>query len=67
MLGSGGWGTALAILLCSNRHKVTLWEYDREYAHTLSEFRENFYYLPKVNISPKIKITNDIDEAVTGA
>jgi glycerol-3-phosphate dehydrogenase (NAD(P)+) len=64
MLGSGGWGTALAILLHNNRHKVTLWEFDKEYAHTLSEFRENFYYLPKVNIPQKITITNDIEKAV---
>lgn len=67
MLGSGGWGTALAILLCNNRHKVTLWEYDKEYAHTLGEFRENFYYLPKVKIPQKITITNDIGEALNGA
>jgi len=64
MLGSGGWGTALAILLHNNRHKVTLWEFDKEYAHTLSEFRENFYYLPKVSIPQKITITDDIEKAV---
>jgi glycerol-3-phosphate dehydrogenase (NAD(P)+) len=66
ILGSGGWGTALGILLHNNKHKVTLWEYDKEYAHTLSEFRENFYYLPKIKIPDKIKITNDINVAVNG-
>lgn len=66
VLGAGGWGTSLAIVLQQNRNKVTLWEYDREYAHTLSEFRENFYYLPKVKIPEKIHITNDLDEAVSG-
>jgi glycerol-3-phosphate dehydrogenase (NAD(P)+) len=64
ILGSGGWGTALGILLHGNKHSVTFWEYDKEYAHTLSEFRENFYYLPKVKIPSKIKITSDIDYAV---
>lgn len=64
ILGAGGWGTALGIILNSNRHSVTLWEFDKEYAHTLDEFRENFYYLPKVNIPAKIKITHDISEAV---
>lgn len=64
ILGSGGWGTALGILLHNNRHKVTFWEYDKEYAHTLSEFRENFYYLPKIKIPEKIHITSDIYEAV---
>jgi glycerol-3-phosphate dehydrogenase (NAD(P)+) len=63
ILGAGGWGTALAIVLNSNKHDVTLWEIDKEYAHTLDEYRENFYYLPKVKIPRKIKISNDINEA----
>ncbi|MEO8512806.1 MAG: NAD(P)H-dependent glycerol-3-phosphate dehydrogenase [Ignavibacteria bacterium] len=64
ILGSGGWGTALGIILHNNRHKVTMWEYDKEYAHTLKEYRENFYYLPKIKIPEKINITHDIQEAV---
>lgn len=66
ILGSGGWGTALGIILHNNRHKVTLWEFDKEYAHTLSEFRENFYYLPKIKIPEKIAITSDIQSAIEG-
>ncbi len=64
VLGAGGWGTALGILLHNNRQNITLWEYDKEYAHTLDEYRENFYFLPKVRIPEQIKITNDIDIAV---
>src|SRR5436189_3790962 len=64
VLGAGGWGTTLAILLHHNRHKVTLWEYDKEYAHTLDEFRENFYFLPKVSIPKEIQITNDVGKAI---
>ena len=64
VLGAGGWGTALAVMLHNNKHDVTLWEYEKEYAHTLDEFRENFYYLPKVNIPKNIKITNDIELAL---
>lgn len=64
ILGAGGWGTALANLLHSNKHNVTLWEYDKEYAHTLQEHRENFYFLPNVKIPKDIFITHDIDIAV---
>ncbi|MGA2668961.1 MAG: NAD(P)H-dependent glycerol-3-phosphate dehydrogenase [Ignavibacteria bacterium] len=64
ILGAGGWGTALGILLHNNKHSVTLWEYNKEYSHTLDEFRENFYFLPKVKIPKKIRITNDIEFAV---
>ena len=64
ILGSGGWGTALGIILHNNRHKVTLWEYDKEYCHTLNEYRENIFYLPKIKIPEKIHITCDLGEAV---
>ncbi len=64
ILGAGGWGTALAVMLHSNKHSVTLWEFNKEYAHTLDEFRENFYFLPKVKIPKQIKITNDIESAI---
>ena len=64
VLGAGGWGTALGILLHNKKHNVTLWEFDKEYAHTLDEYRENFYFLPKVKIPKQITITNDVDIAV---
>lgn len=64
VLGAGGWGTTLAILLYRNGHNVTLWEYNSEYANTLEEYRENFYYLPKIIIPKEIKITNDLEYAV---
>lgn len=67
VLGAGGWGTALAVLLNNNKQKVTMWEFDKEYAHTLDEFRENFYYLPKVKIPKSIRITNNIEESVHNA
>ena len=65
VLGAGGWGTTLAILLNQNGHHVTLWEYNKEYTETLIEYRENFYYLPKIKIPRKITITNDIELAVS--
>ncbi|MBS1516893.1 MAG: NAD(P)H-dependent glycerol-3-phosphate dehydrogenase [Bacteroidetes bacterium] len=64
VLGAGGWGTTLAILLNENRNNVTLWEFNSEYAATLEKHRENFYYLPKINIPDEIKITNDLGSAV---
>ncbi|HEX2788435.1 MAG TPA: NAD(P)H-dependent glycerol-3-phosphate dehydrogenase [Ignavibacteria bacterium] len=66
VLGAGGWGTTLSILLNSNGHNVTLWEFNPEYAKTLGSYRENFYYLPKIKIPQKIEITNDLVKAVSG-
>lgn len=64
VLGAGGWGTTLAIVLNENGHKTDLWEFNSEYARTIDEYRENFYYLPGVKISRSIRITNDIVSAV---
>ena len=66
VLGAGGWGTTLAILLNDNGFDVTLWEFNPEYAKTLKEYRENFYYLPKIKIPNSITITNELEEAVHG-
>ena len=30
VMGSGGWGTALALVLLENGHEVTLWSYREE-------------------------------------
>ncbi|MBK8981408.1 MAG: NAD(P)H-dependent glycerol-3-phosphate dehydrogenase [Ignavibacteria bacterium] len=64
VLGAGGWGTTLAVLLNSNGHKVTLWEFNPQYASTLIQHRENFYYLPGIKIPNRIEITNDLEYAV---
>ncbi len=46
VLGSGSWGTALAILLARNGHEVTLFGRSEEELHALRNFRENLRYLP---------------------
>lgn len=41
VVGSGGWGTALARLLVENGHAVTLWSFLKEEAEHLEQTREN--------------------------
>ena len=41
VMGSGGWGTALAMVLCANGHDVTLWSHNPVKAAALRESREN--------------------------
>ena len=41
VIGSGGWGTALAILLHNNGHRVTLWSFSDEESERLRRTREN--------------------------
>ena len=63
VLGAGSWGTALAIILQSNGHDVTLWEVKRSYAKTIKRSRENKIYLPKIKIPDQIYITNTLKES----
>ena len=41
VLGSGAWGTALALLLSENGNDVTLWSYTEEKNRELEETHEN--------------------------
>ena len=51
VLGSGGWGTAIAILLAQNpAHRVRLWGAHAETVRRLRDTRENTRLLPGVRI-----------------
>ncbi len=67
VLGAGAWGTALAWLLSSRGHPTVLWARRAELAKALQEDRENRAYLPGVTLSPVLKVTADLAEAVGGA
>ncbi|HXD85650.1 MAG TPA: NAD(P)H-dependent glycerol-3-phosphate dehydrogenase [Urbifossiella sp.] len=68
VLGSGGWGTAIALLLAQNPdHRVRLWSAHAGSARVLNEKRENSRLLPGVPIPATIVITADETEAVAGA
>ena len=60
VLGSGGWGTALAILLLDNGNDVTLWSFLEKEAQVLRETREN-PMLKGVPLPEELKITTSMD------
>lgn len=64
VLGAGGWGTALSIVLHNNGHDVTLWEYKKAYAKSLSKTRFNKIYLPGIKIPKEIEVTHTLEDAV---
>ena len=65
VLGGGGWAIALAKVLNEKLgHNVTLWSALEREVEALTKERENKVGLPGVKIPEKIKITNDIKEAV---
>ena len=60
VLGSGGWGTALALLLLDNGNDVTLWSFDPKEAEVLRRKREN-PLLSGVPLPEELKITSGFD------
>ena len=68
VLGSGAWGTALAISLARKPdNEVTLWSHRAEAAEALNRDRENLAFLPGFSLPDQIRITADDREAVKGA
>jgi len=65
ILGTGTWGTALAILLCDNGHDVTMWSKLEREAKELDESRDNIKNLPGARLPKDVKITLDLKEACT--
>ena len=64
VMGTGSWGTALAILLHNNGHQVLLWSAHSQKAAALNETREDSKKLPGIKIPEGILITDDEKEAL---
>ena len=62
IIGSGGWGTAIAVMLAKNGHGITLWSYMDEERAELEKYRENKPYLPGVKIPDGVRFTSDISD-----
>ena len=59
VVGSGGWGTALSIVLCDNGHDVTLWSHNPAKAAEMAQKREN-PLLKGVKLPESLTITGDL-------
>ena len=58
VVGSGAWGTALAIRLCGNGHQVTMWTHSAEKARWMEHSRR-CPRLPKAELPENMTITAD--------
>ncbi len=67
VLGAGAWGTALAIHLARNGHRVTLWGHRSEHLARLARARENTRYLPGTTFPSQLSLEPDLATAVAGA
>ena len=66
VIGTGAWGTTLAILLAQKGFETTLWEYQTERAEAMERDRENRAFLPDIPFPFSLRVTTNIHEAVVG-
>ena len=58
VIGSGAWGTALAIRLCKNGHDVTMWTFEKDLIEEMETTRKN-PRLPGAVLPDGLKISGD--------
>ena len=66
IIGAGSWGTALALLLHTNGHQITVCSFRKEEAERLSKEREHKSKLPGIKLPEDMEFTGDLEKAVTG-
>lgn len=67
IIGAGSWGTALAVLLHKNGHRVTVWSVIESEIKMLQKEHEHKDKLPGVKLPEDMEFTTDLEKAVTGA
>lgn len=67
VLGSGSWGTALAVHLAHTGHEVRLWARDSALAAAMASSRQNSTYLPGITLPSAITPTSGMEQALDGA
>ena len=66
IIGAGSWGTALAVLLHKNGHKVTVWSIMESEIEMFTREREHKDKLPGVSLPEDMIFTTDLEAAVQG-
>ncbi len=61
VIGSGSWGSALAILLDSNGHNVSIWTHSPDILDKFNETRRLEHALPGIDFPDTIDLTDDME------
>jgi glycerol-3-phosphate dehydrogenase (NAD(P)+) len=64
VIGSGGWGTALALLMARRGLQIPIWGHDPAHVEAMSSSRQNEKYLPGIELPATILPTADLGECV---
>src|SRR3954452_14098650 len=66
VIGAGSWGTTVAALAAENTPTI-LWARRAGLADSINEHHGNADYLPGFSLSPSLRATSDLEEAVSAA
>ena len=61
IIGAGSWGTALAMLLCRNKHKVTVWSWDAALIQVIKNTHHNEAFIHDARLDDKITFTDSLE------
>jgi len=64
VVGAGSWGTALAIVLADNGHRVKLWGHRPELINEINSTRRNEKYLPGIDLPENIVGYSNFEESL---
>ncbi len=67
VLGSGSWGTALAVHLARTGHRAILWGIETDELTAMARDRTNRRYLPGIELPTGVEIEHDFGTAVAQA
>lgn len=67
VIGDGGWGSALALTLARNGHRVCIWGPDGAYLDEVRRTRVNSRFLPQVRMEGDLEWSSDPAKAMEGA
>jgi glycerol-3-phosphate dehydrogenase (NAD(P)+) len=62
ILGTGGWGTALAILWASRDNEIILWGHTPRRVEEIAQNRQNPDYLPSAKVPPNVCLTSELGD-----
>ena len=64
VIGAGSWGSALALSLHKNNHKVFMWTRDNEQVKEINDTRKNSKFLPEIIFPEDLIVSNDLEEVI---
>lgn len=66
IIGSGGWGTALAKICAEKGHQVQIWAMEPEVAAEINQRHTNETFLSGVSLPGSIYASNSLEEVISG-